>query len=377
MDTPLLVGSGFGDAFANLAGQLDHQQTPGAGAPLASATPPAQTQIETLISDFAAASVEWQTAAQFLESSSGGITQTRFGTYSLSLELQAQRFSAAIEVPPGLDLSQTPDDPLAWLGSVSPRAAAELELLLRSLGEDSEAAARILGNLRSVQQSLQGGGSAEIDIAVTNVQASFSAQSGAITPPASGEGALTGGAWSVSVEGGVFQLNVNQGDPLVLDIAGNGIDLRSADDGVLFDLEGKGVAVRTAFVQGDDALLYLDHNGDGALTDGLELFGDQSGHAHGFAELGDYDDNRDGVIDAKDRVFTRLRAFQDHNGNGRSDHGESHSLSDLGIASIDLHYQDTHLEDGKGNTITQAATFTREDGSRGLVADALFRYEEA
>jgi hypothetical protein len=163
-------------------------------------------------------------------------------------------------------------------------------------------------------------------------------------------------------------------DPLVLDLAGNGINLRGADEGVDFDLTGDGRQERTAFIQGDDALLFLDKNGNGTADNGRELFGDQEGHANGFAELAEYDDNGDGLIDAADLIFRELRLFQDKNGDGINQLDEVLTLEEAGIESLNVGYTDTDEEDGKGNRIAQKSSFTRTDGRGGLMADALLKY---
>ena len=97
-----------------------------------------------------------------------------------------------------------------------------------------------------------------------------------------------------------FDNNTSFCDPLILDLDGDGINLTSTEDGVEFDIDGDGIAEKTAFIKGDDALLYLDDNGNGVADSGRELFGDQEGDANGYAELARYDENNDGKIDKLD-----------------------------------------------------------------------------
>ncbi|MDR2366044.1 MAG: hypothetical protein LBD68_09390 [Zoogloeaceae bacterium] len=47
----------------------------------------------------------------------------------------------------------------------------------------------------------------------------------------------------------------------------------SGYDTVLFDHDGDGVRTGTGWVKGDDGLLVLDRNGNGAIDNGSELFG--------------------------------------------------------------------------------------------------------
>lgn len=170
-------------------------------------------------------------------------------------------------------------------------------------------------------------------------------------------------------------LELQQADPLVFDLNGDGFNFSSArDGGVDFDLLGNGEKVRTGFIRGDDALLFLDRNGNNLVDDGRELFGDQEGDEHGFAKLSRYDDNNDGIIDENDSVFNDLRLWQDLNGDGICQTTEVRALAQHNIKSIALAYQNQNINDGKGNTIAQTSTFTRNDGSIGNTADVNLGY---
>jgi hypothetical protein len=85
-----------------------------------------------------------------------------------------------------------------------------------------------------------------------------------------------------------------------------------------------------------DGLLVMDLNGDGKIGDGRELFGSatvlKTGETatDGFKALRDLDDNQDGVIDATDAAFAKLKVWVDANGNGETDEGELKSLQDGG-----------------------------------------------
>lgn len=162
-------------------------------------------------------------------------------------------------------------------------------------------------------------------------------------------------------------------DPLVLDLGGKGIDLTSAEDGVYFDIKGDGSPVRTAFIKGENAFLYLDGNDNGIVDDAKELFGDSGGYANGFEKLRQYDDNGDGVIDEKDAIFDKLRVWRDQNGDGVNQTAESMTLAEVGVRSIDLGYDAMHEIDAHGNVIGERSAFTRYDGSQGLVADVWLR----
>lgn len=170
-----------------------------------------------------------------------------------------------------------------------------------------------------------------------------------------------------------LQLNVTTNpppqktDPLVLDLAGNGFTTRGLNDAVRFDLDADGRSDQISAPSGDDALLALDRNGNGRIDDGRELFGDQNGAANGFAELAKYDDNRDGRIDAADAVFERLRLLR-FDAEGRQ---QTQSLSQAGVAAIELQARDVKLALGAYDEIAQLGRFEFADGRNGQAADLL------
>ncbi|MBM4370963.1 MAG: hypothetical protein FJ098_04875, partial [Deltaproteobacteria bacterium] len=136
----------------------------------------------------------------------------------------------------------------------------------------------------------------------------------------------------------VFQVvPCNVGDPIVVDLDGDGLELLPIHQGVDFDLwaDGRGQAV--AWVHPDDGLLVRDVDANGRIDDGLELFGNVDGtHADGFAQLATLDADGDGALTPADAAFTSLRIWQDRNSDGRSDAGELVSLDRIGLERIPL-----------------------------------------
>lgn len=159
-------------------------------------------------------------------------------------------------------------------------------------------------------------------------------------------------------------------DPLILDLDGDGIETSGIDRGVLFDITGDGRSEWTSFVTGGDAFLALDRNGNGAIDDGRELFGDQHGAANGFAELAKFDDNRDGRIDANDGVFAQLRLFS-LNADGSQN---LRRLTEAGIAAIDLGHADKVVGLNRDDDLAQIGSYERTDGSTGQAGDVLLGY---
>jgi hypothetical protein len=166
---------------------------------------------------------------------------------------------------------------------------------------------------------------------------------------------------------------VQESDPITLDLDGDGIELTRYGNGARFDITGKGQAATTAFVTGGDAFLAVDRNGNGIIDSGKELFGDQNGAKNGYEELAKLDSNLDGVINKLDKDFAKLVLFKD-NGNGRTEPGELVSLTQAGIVELSLNHQNVNLKAAGGNRIGQIASYRRADGSVGQTADAILQF---
>ncbi len=161
-------------------------------------------------------------------------------------------------------------------------------------------------------------------------------------------------------------------DPLVFDLDGDGLELSAMVTGVSprFDMDGDGFAEHSGWVSPDDGFLALDANGNGNIDDINELFGGAG--QSGFEALSAYDLNEDGVIDNQDAVYSDLRIWRDIDRNAVTDEGELFTLAELDIASINL----TATEDGSqnaSNVVARTGSFTRGDGSTGIVGDVEFR----
>lgn len=163
------------------------------------------------------------------------------------------------------------------------------------------------------------------------------------------------------------QAPVQQVDPLVLDLAGNGFSTSGLGRPARFDLDGDGRLDAISAPTGDDALLALDRNGNGHIDSGRELFGDQHGSANGFAELARFDDNADGRIDAGDAVFAQLRLLR-FDAQGRQ---QLQTLGEAGVSAIDLRARDVNLALGAYDRIAQLGRFELTDGRSGQAADLL------
>jgi hypothetical protein len=154
--------------------------------------------------------------------------------------------------------------------------------------------------------------------------------------------------------------------PIIVDLTGEGFVLTDAAHGVQFDIANTGFPVQIAWTaNSNNAFLVLDRNGNGVINSGAEMFGNftpqpSSQHPNGFLALAVYDDpanggNGDGVIDARDTIFSSLRLWVDANHDGISQSGELHTLPEMGIISISLDYTLTGRSDEFGNVFRYKA----------------------
>ncbi|MNL44103.1 hypothetical protein D3C87_1666570 [compost metagenome] len=71
-----------------------------------------------------------------------------------------------------------------------------------------------------------------------------------------------------------------------------------------------------------------------------------------------YDDNKDGVIDSKDKIFSQLVLWRDVNHDGISAKKEVISLEKKGITSISLNYKNELRSGGNSAKILGPGEFT-------------------
>ena len=127
--------------------------------------------------------------------------------------------------------------------------------------------------------------------------------------------------------------------PIVLDLDGDNVIniVSDADSQVGLDWDDTGFVAQTGWIGGGEGFLTLDRNLNGQVDSGRELFsnGLVSNDARGVRSLNWVDANADGVIDSRDPVFAALRVWQDANQDGVQNEGETRSLGELGISSLD------------------------------------------
>jgi hypothetical protein len=176
-------------------------------------------------------------------------------------------------------------------------------------------------------------------------------------PPSCGDGFDNDGDFDIDV----FDEGCICPSPVIVDVLGNGFNLTDSVNGVAFDLNSDGSAERLSWtaLNSDDAWLALDRDGNGAIDNGRELFGNYtpqppSAEPNGFLALAEFDKpenggNADGRLDSGDAVFASLRLWQDVNHNGLSEADELHPLPALGVAQLGLAHHQSRRRDEHGN----------------------------
>lgn len=167
--------------------------------------------------------------------------------------------------------------------------------------------------------------------------------------------------------------------PLIVDFGNKGIGLSAPFPGTPFDIDGNGLVDNISWPTARETMfVVLDVNGNGKIDDGRELFGNSTigldGKAadNGFLALAKFDDNKDGQIDARDSVYTKLRLWSD-NGDGISTADELLTLESQGVASIDLAYVAAKEIDAFANMTLQRSSVKLKSGALRMIVDLWFR----
>ena len=146
-------------------------------------------------------------------------------------------------------------------------------------------------------------------------------------------------------------------EPLLIPLATGKYELSGTNDPVSFDINNDGVSDRISWTAptSDLAFLAIDRNGNGSIDNGGEIFGnatvlkDGSRAPNGFAALADLDGNGDGVIDARDAVWSHLLLWVDRNHDGKSEPSELLPVSASGVTAIETSYHWSGRVDAEGN----------------------------
>jgi hypothetical protein len=155
-------------------------------------------------------------------------------------------------------------------------------------------------------------------------------------------------------------------DPLVINFDGLGASLSQTR--FEFDLDSDGTTEQIASLRPGSGYLALDHNGDGIINNGSELFGPSSGR--GFAELAVYDEDGNNFIDEGDSIYQQLRIWMT-NEDGST---QLAVLGDKNIGAIFLGHVSSpfQLKDANNQSLGEVANsgiYLTESGGVGVVQE--------
>jgi len=153
-------------------------------------------------------------------------------------------------------------------------------------------------------------------------------------------------------------------DPLVLTFDQSNATLSQAK--VDFDLNVDGEIDSISYAAGPSAFLALDKNENGKIDDGSELFGATSGD--GFADLAQYDDNHDGVIDESDAVFSKLQLSSlDAQGNYILENLADRNVGAIFLANLNTETMLADANNEVNGIVRKSGLFLQENYTPGLI----------
>lgn len=157
-------------------------------------------------------------------------------------------------------------------------------------------------------------------------------------------------------------------NPVLLDLSGNGINITQlSSSNTYFDAAGDGYQHRTAWAGAGNGMLVYDTNGDGKITQANQInftLWDPTAKSDMQALLDVFDTNHNGKLDAGDANFAKFKVLVT-NADGTQ---TLKSLTELGIASINLVENAASIVLPDGSSIDGTTTYTRTDGSTGTAA---------
>jgi hypothetical protein len=136
-----------------------------------------------------------------------------------------------------------------------------------------------------------------------------------------------------------------------------------------FDLAGRDTLVQTDWVRSDTPWLVLDHNANGVIDDGAELFGSMTRLAggarakNGFLALAPLDTDGDGWITSHDPAFAKLGLWRDTNQDRVSSADEIRPAAES-VVALSLSYRDVpRCSDGNCERERAELVYRDRDGN--------------
>lgn len=153
-------------------------------------------------------------------------------------------------------------------------------------------------------------------------------------------------------------------DPLVINF--NGTAAQLTDTKFDFDIDSDGATDSISFVGAGSGFLALDKDGNGAIDNGSELFGTQSGN--GFADLAAYDEDGNNWIDENDAVYTKLLVWSKSSaGQDALSTLAQHNIGALYLGNVATPFDLKNAANDLQGQVRSSGIYLREDGGAGTV----------
>lgn len=153
-------------------------------------------------------------------------------------------------------------------------------------------------------------------------------------------------------------------DPLVINFNGNAAQL--TDTKFDFDIDSDGATDSISFVGAGSGFLALDKDGNGAIDNGSELFGTQSGN--GFADLAAYDEDGNDWIDESDAVYSKLLVWsKDAAGQDTLNTLAQRNIGALYLGNVATPFDLKNASNDLQGQVRSSGIYLREDGGAGTV----------
>ena len=176
--------------------------------------------------------------------------------------------------------------------------------------------------------------------------------------------------------------------PIVLDLGGDGIQfIPLGQSRARFDIDGDGRRQILAWIGPEDGLLVYDRDGDRLISHRDEIaFKDYLANAktdlEGLAWFDQFAQggNEDGVLDARDALWSKFGVWRDADQDGETDPGELRMTGEGGLSSVNLQSDNVRRDGGPDAQIFGRGQFVIRDTEgnplSGDFYDMALRYHE-